>query len=210
MHCIAACTTSQNRLSIASDFTAHSLAEGGMIVAGVAGEEEERQLAFAEILYQRFSAVHPKYRFLEPEKSFNALGAQLYAQMLESYRFHGKARIVFMSQLQHALPGYRYVVYAHIQADEIQRRAEVMQGRYRLMSRRLQSVVVQIYDLEQRKHLVWGGALSHALDQEKILYGVTSEQINTHPQWFPEPPGRAKVLEVIFTTFAQQLPALPL
>lgn len=192
---------------LGGEFNLQTLHEGGLIIGGVTSRPDmldgRERLAHAGRLENAFRDRYRSIEIVGAREVHDALGRSVYGQMLDSYRFQGTVAVVFTNALQQHWPSARYVAYARIEQDQVQRRHHPLPGGggYELESIRALTVSMQVFDLFERpRQRVWAGALQDAATGKRRVFGdYAAEDLE---RLYPEPPPLSVVLDGVLERMA--------
>ncbi len=208
-----ACASTPGNLVGNKRFNIKTLERGGLIVGGVVSVLQPMSAAqrsqYARLLGQALQKHYRSTTVIGTDAVKEALGGPLYVQMLDSYRFHAAASTAFMNIIRQKIPNARYLVYARIENDQAQLDytqypADKGKSPYvDLSTKRLISISMIIYDLEDRRTLVWGGGLQDVGESQKRIFG-RYQQDELKPL-FPKPPAESMLVGKIFSGLAKNI-----
>lgn len=155
----------------------------------------------------------------------NKMGAENYSKMMAGYRSAGIISKAWLSQISESAPGIRYIVFARIDDNEIQKKRSYQNhfddpwpfyrhhlrpssrfrsyGRITYSTYRAMTVSLKIYDLIRREK-VWSGSITNYLANQNRYETRWSGFLTLGT--YPEPPAVSDLLEVIFEDFVKNLP----
>jgi hypothetical protein len=191
-----ACAGDVGRLVGAGKFNTELLSTGGVVIGGVSSaslSSLQQSVDYAGTLQQLIKQRAPQMHIIGPREVYKALGPNLYAQMLDSYTFHETGSTAFMNLLHEKFPAMRYVIYARIEGNDVQRRQEKLAdgSGFALHSILGVTVSMRVFDLHARQLQVWAAGLSKADWSTRRVFGRYSEE--QLKNLYPEPPAQEKV-----------------
>lgn len=189
-------------------FNRNLLQKGGLIVGGVSSRTEmlsgAQRRALGRLMEQAFESQYPDMYVVTSTQVRDALGRSMFAQMHDSYRFHGTGSAVFMNALAKEFPDARYVAFARIERDQInRRRLQLDSGGIELQTSRAIIVGMRLFDLHDRQTLVWAGALRSAdANRRRLLNEIAGEAPDS---LYPRPPAGEAVVDQVLGTLAASI-----
>ena len=220
------CSTKVKVIGLRTDpsFTYDSLSAGGIVVGGVTFcrdelETAERLLGIgSEFKFRVHSASLLRASILEKRPDIDvqpamtitqAVGPESYTALLDDYELAGELEQARLAQLSEALTDLRYVIFARIEADVIDRDTTVQGDTTTYRITRTVTTFFQVYDLTARIP-VWRGHVKaskykeNEYDQSGGFFSDLLESLFFGR--YPSPPEFNEVLRKTFEGFAKQLP----
>jgi hypothetical protein len=187
-------------------FNSELLQEGGIIVVAVipANESDRNVRASIEdsLLLEQALRQQPGLKVRGAQQVVKVLSPPMYAQLMNSFRFHGVAGGVYMDMIRNAMPGVRYLAYAWVKDDQTVHNSKPAEAGLELRTTRAMTVALFIYDLDSRQAMVWAAALQEAatnrLHVRQQPYDVTDDM-------YPPAPKSAAVLNKLFPALVKHL-----
>jgi len=209
------CGTKVIGLRTDPSFTYDSLSAGGIVVGGVTffrvnevvtaeSRGHSASLLRASILKKRPDIdVQPAIAITR------AVGPESYTSLLDDYELAGEMEQVRLAQLSEALADLRYVIFARIEADVIDRGTTFEGDTTTYWITRTVTTGFQVYDLTARIP-VWSGTITESKKEENEdvqdgnFFGdlLVALLFNKNPST----PEFNKLLRKTFEGFAKQLP----
>jgi len=207
---LAGCAGDVGRLVGAGTFNAELLREGGIVVGGVSSASPQtlqQSIDYAGELERTFRRHAPDMAIIGTREVYQALGKNLFSQMLDSYRFHETGSTVFMTLLHEKFPDTRYVVYVRIESGDVQHGDEKTEDGRGLILHTVRGlgVSMRVFDLHARQLQVWAAGTQQGGVTERRVFGDVSEQkLKT---LYPKPPKLAPLFEKTCDVLVAELTA---
>ena len=208
------CGTKVIGLRTDPSFTYDSLSAGGIVVGGVTFRRDEVETAAS----RGFSASLLRASILEKRPDIDvqpamtitqAVGPESYTALLDDYELAGELEQARLAQLSEALADLRYVIFARIEADVIDRDTTVQGDTTTYRITRTVTTGFQVYDLTARIP-VWSGTITESKKEENEdvqdgnFFGDLLVALLFNK--YPSTPEFNKLLRKTFEGFAKQLP----
>ncbi len=205
---LAACSSApKGSLVRGSEFNADTLNAGGIAVAGVVATAPAmtvaERMAAGEQLSQLLRSQRPELAMADIKMVEQALGKNLYQQMLDSYRFHGVGSAAFMNIIEQKLP-HRYALFVRITQNVVQRNSEPIEQGVTLYTSRLMVAEAILYDFAMRQRLVWQMSVSDKVSNSQSL--ATQPAADKLADYFPSEPAIKPVLANVLAKVVAALP----
>ncbi len=211
------CTTKVIGLKTDPSFTYDSLSAGGIVVGGVTFcrvcEEVETAERFrghsASLLRGSILKKRPDIDVQPAMTITQAVGPESYTALLDDYELAGELEQARLAQLSEALADLRYVIFARIEADVIDRDTTVQGDTTTYRITRTVTTGFQVYDLTARIP-VWSGTITESKKEENEdvqdgnFFGDLLVALLFNK--YPSTPEFNKLLRKTFEGFAKQLP----
>ena len=202
--------------------TYESLSTGGIVVGGVTSLPDKAETAatrsqMASLLRLSILKERPDIDVQPTGVIIRALGQESYAELLEDYRLAGDLDQARLAQLSEVLSDLRYVIFARIEDDVMDRSTTVERDTTadvdvtKYVTSRTVTTGFQIYDLAAGVP-VWAGYIKKKQENENryreggdfvtiLLEGL----LRGEPE-YPNPPALNGVARKTFEGFAENLP----
>ena len=205
------------RLKTDPSFTYVSLSAGGIVVGGVTFCRVCEELETAE-RFRVHSASLLRASILEKRPDIDvqpamtitrAVGPESYNALLDDYELAGELEQARLAQLSEALDDLRYVIFARIEADVIDRVTTFQGDTTTYEITRTVTTGFQVYDLAARIP-VWSSTITasekkeNEYDQSGGFFSDLIESLFFNK--YPSPPEFNELLRKTFERFAKQLP----
>jgi hypothetical protein len=187
-------------------FDSELLQEGGIIVVAVIpAQESDRNVRASlddSLLLEQALRQQPGLKVRGAQQVVKALSPPMYAQLMNSFRFHGVAGGVYMDMIRNAMPGVRYLAYAWVKDDQTVHNSKPTETGLELRSTRAMTVALFIYDLDSRQAMVWAAALQEAATNR---LHVMQQPYDVTDDMYPPAPKSAAVLNKLFPAMVKHL-----
>jgi len=203
---LSACTTPVIGLLKDPGFTYPAILSGHMAIGGVTSSLEpldswERSL-YGRILLDRLQKKRQDYSVLSSERVARAMGVDAHNEMLDQYRESGAVPDVFLKKIDQNIKDARYVIFARIEGDDVERNIEEEIERFvtkrdkdgkpleetsrvkeKYVTTRTVSVSFAVYDLESDTP-AWSGVIIEGASRTNVYSDSNDSQDNSNDSFW--------------------------
>lgn len=229
-----ACTTPREVVEASESFQYNSIKNERMIVGGVISSVEElkprERIKYSNQLRTHFNEKRNQLSVAPVGIVVSQMGRKNYNDLIEDYKNTGVVDAKWMQTLQSRVKGRRYVIFASIDSDDINKfrndivdrdsKGNTIEGseKVEVVTSRSISGSLKVLDLKQGK-VVWSDSVTKGLSNRQtykrentsgivsILNAVRGNAESEAAKYpFPQAPSKSRLIQWLFEGFAENMP----